>query len=531
MIDLLTPSLTKRLDSEIFQQWPNRRGWFFIDASNAEADTACVHVRPYLRCENSPPGFKIEQAEAASLTGNEDQTYIMVFACPTGREIARKAEELMLDSQRRSLPWLALEIESDGSAVSIIRGDGSKKRLSPKEPPLQAGRINLVLGGNANRQVSKFLPLEITVSADAPSAVFSISVPESSGFSQKTYYFLVRNKHDKPLREGYIRLDARLQAGGTDKIEISASGFSSAVEIDEWMSPPVGEENPRFHDGPLVLHIIYDRTTLDAESWTTAFAALRDGLQVSDDDVYGARTVEISNSRLRENLAAALAEAAPQLHHDVSFCTWWFADTPREGIAASESLVWLKEACGWIGHCSTENLRNHLCAPSMGYATGLDMFDSVDEALSRVEEYIRENKLLDQQHAVLIVGDSPPPPSDQQDVLWKYLVEKPVRTAARRSSLFINALNALNEEDVPVGWLFIRASHPPDDSPFNDHLIHFQYFQTLKERVLMALRQIDGLIIEGFAEASEMRNALGRLFHKMAFHGLAIRGFRILKIK
>jgi hypothetical protein len=476
------------------------------------------------------PGFRKVSVPFSELSLGEAHNYVAVFARATETIGSERAEELMLYCQQNSVPWLVIEAYPAFDKVAIIQDNGDTRLLPREETPLQAQRLSLTLGSNSQRQVSRFLPFHVAVSAETPSAVLSVSLPNSSGFSQDTYYFLFRSVDGVKLGEGFITVDACPQTRRTDRIELKPSGFASEIKTQSWMIPPNSDDESRFGDGPLVLHIIYDRTMLDAESWMVAFDVLT-GVMVEEDDVYRVNKADsVSNLKLRENLADAVIAMSPRLHSKVSFHLWWFADKPRDGVAPSEYLNVLREASGPGSRCVIDNLRERLCHPSFEYATGLDLFDAVDEALDQVREYISRNRSNIEQHAVLILGDSPPPPSAKHDVLWQQVVEKTYSTDARLSTLFMQSLSSLKEKDIPVGWLFVKPMHLPMDTPYRTHLRHFQYVQTQKEWILKALEQMDGLLIEGCAETEEIHSALERLFHNMAYVGHPIKGFQILRI-
>lgn len=116
-------------------------------------------------------------------------------------------------------------------------------------------------------------------------------------------------------------------------------------------------------------------------------------------------------------------------------------------------------------------------------------------------------------------------------MLWQHLVDKPVRTNARCSPHFAEALKTLNRLAVPVGWLFIHSKKSPGrGTGYSDNAEQFHSLSVFKEEVFLALRKIDGISIEGCAGLADIRRGLSNVFSRMAHGQSAIPGLQIIKV-
>jgi hypothetical protein len=468
--------------------------------------------------------------------------YVIVFARLAEQQMPSSALALILQAQKEGIPWLTIEISNEEKRggrnwdeIKIIFPDGVSRPLPPEAPTVRASEIELTIEGETPLTIKCLLPIEIEVQSDAPNAALTVRVPNSAGFSRSAYNFLVSRKDDNPLGNGRMRVDTLLRPGQSDDVVLRVVDFSGAYS-QQWEQRPGSNLWPTFDQRRLVLHLLYDRTTIDAEFWTTALAATDDPLILQGgDEVFAAvphHNPQTWNMRWRTSLAQAMAATAEELHHDSSFCLWWFADKPRDGIAqGSLPVIHGPEPFGCVGEYGVEGLAKELGAASFDYVSGLDLFDAADDALIEIVDSIKHNR-TNRQHAILIVGDSPPPPQDTEDELWKYLLEKPLRTNARCSPRFRQALQELKSAKAPVAWLYLRVAHPPADTPNRQFLKDFQAFRTLKERTLEALRQthIDGLIVEGCESPAELEQSLRRLFSRIKYGRPKVPAFQVIQV-
>jgi hypothetical protein len=324
-----------------------------------------------------------------------------------------------------------------------------------------------------------------------------------------------------PLGAGTVRVDLCCRAGRPDEIILTCHEFKSPVKVREHELAPSRQRQPRFSPETVRLHLIFDRTTLDADAWPQALAALGGLVQESGDEMFAPGEISLQswNQQLRSALADALVSEAHGLHNgEVLFQLWWFADKPRDGVAHIRNIPSLRDSFGGGEQCSVGELCEQLCSSSFEYAPGFDLFDAVDEVLYRVASHIAPTaRNSGKQHAVLIVGDSPPPPADKNDILWTTLVDGPPRTNARCSPRFRTALKSLLDIKVPVGWLFTKSGVPASKAGYREYENQYQYFRTLRRNVLDALHQIEGLKMDECTGGENIRVALKRLLEEMGY--------------
>lgn len=540
MNDFLQPLLIRRLAREVSGRWPHSLGWALVVAGSPNS-VVWVHVRPFLHVPDMPQGFSLQRQEFYGFQPCSDPRYVTLFVRQGAADFPPEVYELMGRAQEQSLPWLAIQVAPGAEAVTVFEQDGPPKQLPHEVPPLRVGALRIKVNCEEEVLIEESLPLELRVESDAPAAAVSLTLLDQSGFSKDSYHYVVRSGDGQPLGRGTLRLGANCRAGQPDELVFQHAGFEHEVSAEEWETPPRTEATPVFHNGPVNLHLLFDRTTLDVDAWPVAYEAL-DSVRPDDSDVAEAFVLEQApggdggwnaggwNIRLREALADALLSETHRLHDDVALHLWWFADIPRNGIAMNDSVPWVSEPCGRAGHFPLSLLKEQLSSPSFDYASGFDLFDAVDESLEQVGEFIAEQSQARRaQHAVLIVGDSPPPPATPaaSDHLWKRLVSRPVRTNARCSLRFTSALEGLSRLRVPVGWLFIRTSRAPSASAGygKKYMAQFQYFQTIREDVLAALRQFSSVVVEDCAGTEDLPRALGRLLGQMARTRPRIPGF------
>jgi len=208
-------------------------------------------------------------------------------------------------------------------------------------------------------------------------------------------------------------------------------------------------------------NIVFDRTRLDTTQWARALDAVAQGtcnvdpsLPDSDPSLWNRDCIE-STARTLSNL---LARHAPESTIEV----WGFSDVPRpDGCAPVAGLPMERIPFNRLGRCDREGLATAFAG--LSYVTGLDLCDAVDEALADVLSSVRHHPGI--RHAVLVIGDSPPPAYGPDDPIWKEVAARPGTpfTGMRCSTLFRDTLEDLGKLGVPVGWLFLadRGAPPP----------------------------------------------------------------------
>jgi hypothetical protein len=487
-----------------------------------ESAAVWVHVRPYLSDTGMPPGFRVETAVLSSFKLCNDPRYVTLFAREHGHDFTPQIYELISEAQRQSLPWLAIEVGDEPQSLTIFEQDGNQKLLSADLPPLRAREQLLRLTGNEAMEINEYLPLEVAVVGEAHVGAFSVDLLEHSGFSKNSYHFVIRGPEAQPLGPGVLRINVRCRAGKPDEIVLEPLNFEPQGTVEEWEMRPRTEPEPLFRRGAVSLHLLFDRTTLDVDAWPVAFEASEGSARdLEAEEVFGTERsskAEDWNQKFRQSLAQALMKQVYNLHDEVQIYLWWFADTPKPGIAGSKALPTINESYGLVGTCAIEALAVQLGGSHFDYACGLDLFDAVDEALEDAANIIKNRSLTNrEQHAVLIVGDSPPPPAHPGDILWEKLVTRPVLTNARCSTKFTSALETLRRMQIPVAWLFMRTSRAPSvGAAYRKYVQQFQYFQSLRENILSALQQLEGLAVEGCAGPEDLERAIAKILSRMA---------------
>ncbi len=535
---LRTANLLRRLDRVVKRKLPDRRGWVLIDAYEPAQQT-WVHVRPYLREPGLPTGYRIVESSEGSLprvTGAEGDLPIFVRgeSSPFAPEVNRFCQD---QEENELLPWLIIKPAGGGDKVVFFDRDGHRHSLPRGAQAIQAARPRIDLRGTVKHKISKYLPMEISVESPTPRALLGIGLKDAPGLDTDLWVRL-EEPENQPLGRGVVRLDVTLDAFETDEILPSHQGFTGRVRQEEFNSIPDEDCEPVYHEGEVCLHVLYDRTSLDANGWLRAFAAVtenqapwRSRMPAGEQDAYATDepsdqpAAEDLNLPLREAVAEALGSSLDALHHDVKLDLWWFADTRREGIDSSGILPVKQKSHDRVGRCAPNRIA------ALGYASGIDLFDAADEALHEVTRIVAESvEERREQHGVLIIGDSPPPPAGHRDPLWRMLVEEPERTNARRSPHFVESLARLTELGVPVGWVFPRGDDTVDvEMGLKKYLADYQDYQSLKERILEALRRFENLRVGACVNLEDLDRAFRDVLRQMSRRGSETTRFRILK--
>lgn len=492
-----------RLDAALAGRLEKRQGWLFVDARAAELPAVAVHVRPWLRDAGRPPTFRIGEDEQPYSRPALRSGYGLIFLTGPQGSMDETGYQVLQEALDDELPHVL--VGAGESGLSFHDGGGRWSPL-PHPRPLAPRGLRLEIHGAGSTQVHGMLPCRVHVESPATRDSFRIRVDERRGFRETDVPFHLQTSGDAPLGRGWLRLDF-IPDGVMDRLVVHPEGFSQAVEIERTNGRRPARQRP-----PARLHLLFDRTTLDLESWPRAFERATLGMDERDAPRLGEDPRSEWNIGLRRALAQAVADHLEPLEGPARVELWWFADTPQPGIDRLEGLPIAPARWGRAGACAPQHLAGRLTGSVFGYASGLDLFDAVDELIVQVAEATRESP--QERHAVLVVGDSPPPPADDQDPIWLGLVDRPLRTNARRSPLFRRALAELGDLQIPVGWLFLRHSADP---PGNHHFVpHYALYQTLRESTLAALRRFGPeLILESADGPEDLGRALGEILRRM----------------
>ena len=512
---LSSQELLTRIDAALARRDPERRGWALVDATRPGLPGVRIHARPFLLEPCGAPGLRVE-AEARPFRPEElPAKYGLILLASDPGDLDESALQALRSTVERQRSTLCLYAPA-GAALSMSQ-EGRLVPLPAAPASLGVGRIHMTLRGREDLDLAAPLPKKVRVRGAEPRDTFFVRSLLSPEAGESFERFEIVSRDGSPLGEALLRLDLGTD-GEADRLVITPwSGEDRILVRHTGILPPPPP------DRAVRLHVIFDRTTLDREAWERALSAAGQWMQDAEDsnptvEARVDRSQREWNHEIRARLALSMRETVPKLHRRVILDLWWFADAPRPGMAPSDGLPTAPAAWGHLGTRRLENLSDTLLATDFDYACGMDLFDAVDEALEQVVHRTRD--LTDERHAVLIVGDSPPPPADEQDPLWQRVVDGPPRTNARRSPKFRDALARLRREEIPVGWLFVRHPKSVNSQTAKERergllFEHYPRFQTLRERVLAALQQQPGLLLEDCDGVEDFERSLGALFQRM----------------
>jgi hypothetical protein len=496
--------LLLRIDAALAPAGATSRGWVIADATAPALAWARVRVRPWLRDPGGMPGLRIERQREPLTPQELDPADGLALLTADPAAMPDTALALLRETLRQRRPHVCLFTGAGGELWR--RQGGATGPLPPPRPAAAGARIRIALRGRDDVAFETALPATLLVNSSKPRDALRVQAPAAAGFAGGPESYEISSADGSPVGEVRLRLDFR--AGeGADRLVITPEEDGGRVQLRSLGGPGRTLAALFARSAAVRLHLLFDCTTLDQDCWPRALRALSGMVEEEGPEE---RPQRKWNLDLRRRLAAGLQASAKQLHRRVIFDLWWFADVPRPDMAPPDGLPIAASAWGHPGERRLENLEQALLDGDFDYACGMDLFDAVDEALERVVARIRQ--LAREQHAVLVVGDSPPPPADDEDPLWRRLVDGSPRTNARRSPTFRVALAELGHAGVPLGWLFVRQ--PKSAGGFAAGLDHFPQFQTLREETLAALQQL-GFPVEGCEGVGDLERSLSALFGRM----------------
>jgi hypothetical protein len=527
------PGHAEKIDQLVRKLQRRHRGWVLVDAANRE-DYAWMHARPFVKDEGFTPGLRRELRSADGFNGVAEVLswleprfgYALVIVKPPGLPVP-EVVSMLAHAQETQLPFLVLELGERLEDLRYIDDAGRKRRL-PLPGPLHGEALALRLTGARTESGEWQLPLPLDAVVAEPRAKLEVELTgRSNGFRRRSYGFLLERPPGTGAASGRLVLDVRPHREQRDELILTAEGFREAPRIQAYESVVPGPRPSPARDETWRVHVLFDRTTLDVDQWPAALSAGfvrstagrtdagedRNQRLTKPPSAAASLAVESAswNLRLRRSLAAALPQLAREMP-GAELHLWWFADTPRAGIERHPVLESPRTAFAACGRCPSEHLMEVLESAQFGYCPGLDIYDAADEALEAVAAAISGTPGR-AHHAVIVVGDSPPPPRDPFDPLWRELPGRSVATNARCSGKFRQALAALGKLDVPVGWLFIRSPRgpAPEDGKLLAYGKSYPAFQSVKERVLALLRATEGLITVETGTETDLEGSLRRL--------------------
>src|SRR5205814_1840883 len=108
---------------------------------------------------------------------------------------------------------------------------------------------------------SRFLPFELAVSASQAQGTFKLELRGAS-IGQQELDILLRSRDGRAIGSGSVRVDVLMRPGQADEVIIEPH-FERPLDLE--FGAPIVLPKP-----PLELHVLFDCTTLDAESWPAA---------------------------------------------------------------------------------------------------------------------------------------------------------------------------------------------------------------------------------------------------------------------
>ncbi len=493
------PRLRAALSAEGKSRFNASLGFLGVDSETGRA--AWFHMRPFYRANSRSHGCRIVSIEKIEpeLLQQTRGDYFVAFL----RRSRSPMTSVVHASAMDGLFWLSLEISDNGETNVIVDGSAGSlpHPLTLHDPVEPLGSVSIRVG---TELYACTMPAELVVqsSGDRCHVVLGCDLPR---LRVAHHEFVLRKKKRGVIGQTVLKLDIEPQAGIHDRLVLRAGDRRNVA-----LRPLLGE--PEQPPPPLVLHVLFDRTTLDAGLHSNA-ARVTGSVSTTNPSPLPPGDW---NARLRRSTAEAVTLAISKRVIELEL--WPFADVPRDAMSGNR-LALSAGGAAWshiVCH-DPEAFRQAMAGDSQcGWRYGLDYVDAVDEVLSAVASRIEERREL--QHAVLIIGDSPPPPERVGDGLWNAIVEDR-RSNCRRSPLFTKALARLVASRVPVLWAFVMTSSPEagtEDEGLLQSLHHVQ------ERVARALREIEGLIVST-CYAADLTGTVYRLIERNALRDLRFR--------
>ena len=485
---LLTAPLLKAAYDDVSRRFGARKGFFALDAM--EGRGAWVHVRRHVYDAKSAPGIRIvpesDVAEGMRIAQAAGQ-YAIVTVTTAGKRPSAEVLELFETAYTTAGRWLNVEVDAN-SVMVRVDAVGDRSILVPADRNIEVKPVRTHI---LDHHIVEVLPViaEVRTNRDR----IYLPVRSNAVKRPRDQYFQITRQAAGALGTFFLDVDVELRSTTPDRLVVRSKDQTIAIEMVDRI--------PRQECGPVHLHVVFDRTTIDVESWAIAIAAsspkadtlLTESTAPSDDDYPGAW-----NRRIRSAVAEAIPAAVAAMQHKVTVTLWTFSDRSREGIGASP--IGGADGRPWdrIGELTGNSLfqRAVVEGPDCEWRPGLDHVDAVDEVLKEVYEYSMLPTNLNMQHVILIIGDSPPPPADVNDPIWQYGGAAPFKTNARRSTLFRDTMAALRAAGIPVGWVFLNWPLPPTGAQFELYHEPYNDVRLMRQKTIDALRLIPGLEVQ-----------------------------------
>lgn len=463
--------LLAALSGEGIARFGSELGFAGIDGETR--DGAWFHSRPFYSRNSHPPGYRImplELVELKSLQQARAGYFVAVLIRNGSTDPIKNIDPSLLEH----LSWLAVEIADDGESLAIVDARHVRHPVALRGAIEQPDGVPLRVH-KATYACTMPAELVVQTSSDRCHFVLGCNVPR---LQSADYEFELTSKKGGAIDKTVLLLDVDPLPGSNDRLVVQAADRYIGLRQLAWTH--------RQPSPALVLHVVFDRTMIGGEFWG-------DAAQVTSAEPTGNPTLTPPtdwNSRLRRRTAEAVAAALSGTEGLVELELWPFADLPihdagRESVLTlgATSRAWNQVVCPDM-KTFVEAMNS---ADECGWRYGLDYVDAVDEVLAEVALSVEKRNGV--QHAVLIVGDSPPPPERVGDTLWEAIVEER-QNNCRRSPLFMQTMARLLKSNVPVLWAFVRTKLMETQ---RDELV--QDPRPIQARVAKALGGIEGLTV------------------------------------
>lgn len=496
----VTPEFLEAADRLTRARFPERLGFLLLDLTDARA--TLVHARRFLRQAGCPPGLRPEdllptRRDELLQSLNAANNYIVVAVTAEDGDVDPAAVGIIESVENRALPWFTIQRTAGGDVRAV---DGATESADDARK-IWSRPVDVQVDGVRPVADVRYLPFDLDVVAPQPLCTFKLQL-RGAALGQHDFDVILRSRDQLAIGAGSVRVDVLLRPGKTDEVFLEPQHFERELELGFGV-PVVFPSLP-----PLELHLLFDCTTVDPDTWPQALTGAYMHPKRESEGQW--------NLALRKEIGTALTDVLRRITRSIDVDLWWFADREHPdmvpfGASGMDQLSFYHH-----GTTRREQIIDDLTSRTFEYRPGLDLFDAVDEALLEISKKVL-GRATDRQHAVVIIGDSPPPPFDVQDPLWTEVVVGPPATNARRSSAFRTALDCLKKAGVPVVWIFLLSLRERAHDNLYAHQHHDQIRLTvIKQRIASALERFDGLTVVSCAGMSELRGAIEKVVTGLA---------------
>lgn len=234
------------------------------------------------------------------------------------------------------------------------------------------------------------------------------------------------------------------------------------------------------------LGLIFDRTCIDDDKWEQAVAYLQGSK--SSKSVHPRASQTIQQLPVRQNysdLNASIRQGVYQsLEHyfekEQSFkiSLAWFADSANPRLVERKDLQ-PTSAAGAGPDIEVRKIR--ATVENCSFHIGLDLWDPIELAL---DELLKKDQIM----PVIIIGNSPPTPSDLNDPLVRDILDAShtsIRMAHQEKS-FEKMVKNMYQRGIPCFYLFLQDHQ----NQYQDYNYWFEFSQSIQLKVRLLLEKM-----------------------------------------